>query len=218
MTGLVSSLVTLVIAIAITGTVVYVRGDFRAGASPSPAGVPEEPCASIDEERLDEISAQESSFSVQQESSSCSWDAQFDGMADVTLQVTYATPMSSANASRAEERGVEPTTGAGDLTDAGDIYEGALDNNSEPVTSTDEVLGKREEPQDFGDESALVYLRTEESLVTYSTSRASKAALVIRDGDRVTEIRVRKYGDTFSFSPAQSALTDLADDVPWQEG
>ncbi|WP_236700756.1 hypothetical protein, partial [Allosalinactinospora lopnorensis] len=208
-TALVTLVVTLLVAVSVTGAVVYMRGDFRAASQPVPADLPEDPCASVDEARLDAISAEPQSMHIARDTSHCSWDARFDGLSDATLRVSYTVPATPENAALLEEHGAEPKP------DPEELYADRRDDDR--TLSGDEVVEEQDEPQDYGDESTIVYVHARDPDTTFDFQSVS-AALLIRDGDRVTEIEVSEYEGALDFSQAEDLLTELAGDVEWQAG
>lgn len=206
-----SSVVTLGVAIAATGGVVYLRGDFRSAPAPASSRVPTEPCATIPQERLDELDARKENMRVASDVSRCRWETEIAGVSGITLNVNYKVPMGQNRAELGRERGQEP------VTEVGELYE---DMHSAATEASDdwEVSTKEETSQSYGEESTLVYLREtrSDSDISYDSGTVS-ASLLVRDGNRVTEVRVSDYGAELRSSQTERVLTDLAEDVPWQE-
>ncbi|RNL82442.1 hypothetical protein EFW17_19230 [Halostreptopolyspora alba] len=205
-----ASLVTLVLAVTVTGTVVYLRGDFRAAPGPSVAHVPEDPCASVEGSSFDDLDARPEFASVRNVETSCSWAVGNGDIPESTLRVEYAVPDEARRAELAEERGGEP------VTEADELYQDAHEYYSEPVLEHQEAFSERERPESYGDESALVFLEYGDPELDYPQPTVS-AALVIRDGERVTSVSLSSYTGELEFTQAEHVITDLVDDVPWQE-
>lgn len=205
-----ASLVTLVVAVTVTGAVVYLRGDFRAAPAPDVADVPEDPCSSVGGNTLDGLEAQPESTATKRAVTRCSWAVGNGEVPDSTLQVAYDVPDDAQRADLLEERAGEP------ITEAGELYQDTYEDHSEPMLDDQEVFSERERPEDYGDESGMVFLEYGDPEVDYSEPTVS-ATLVIRDGERVTSVSLSDYTGELEFTQAEHVITDLVDDVPWQE-
>ncbi|WP_232832274.1 hypothetical protein [Nocardiopsis sp. FIRDI 009] len=204
-----AALVTLVVAGSLTWTVVHSFSPFGSvGVNPA-RGLPDDPCAVVGEEVLDDLDAEPSYWDVSEYATGCGWRTLLNGEEEVPLHVGHSVPLAGPDAELVEEM-----TGEDVPRDAEELYEDEVESAGEfgyESEGSTEVVDTEEKDLDLGDESALVLADIDYG---YGPPPTQRVTVLVREGDVVGTIRVSlASSDDLDADGAEELLADVVADV-----